>query len=318
MIEAGHKEWAMQDAMTCNHAKHGNKVKHPDPVGMPLGYMVSHKVFKPLKADVYALCHFYQLGENGDPPPLPVPHKPATRVQVCDLLKTACQHGQPNILMAHTQDSVTAVCLLHELHEVASLQHLAMEMVAEGGKEKVLFCPFCQYVGSNDMSYLNHIVIAHYDTSYGFGKCLKLAFKSRQQLKVHKKVCKGFKKKAADKLAEKPASSGMNAINPSYSTLKKKPTTTSTLPDSQMSSQMLPSSQTSSRISHTTVLTTRRKPWWQLWRSRAHLTKTPRRSVTSVTSTRARTRRRCTSPNTTRTRSNVTHASTIISSVIRS
>ena len=81
--------------------------------------------------------------------------------------------------MAHTQDSVTVVWLLCEHHEVASLWHLAMEMAVEGGKKKVSFCPFCQYMGSNDMSYLNHIVIAHYNVSYGCGKCLTLAFKSR-------------------------------------------------------------------------------------------------------------------------------------------
>ena len=48
--------------LTCDHAKHGNKAKHPDPVGVPLVYMVSSEVFEPLKADVYDLCHFYQLG----------------------------------------------------------------------------------------------------------------------------------------------------------------------------------------------------------------------------------------------------------------
>ena len=140
------------------------------------------------------------------------------------------------------------VCLLCELHEVASLWCLGMETVTEGGKKKVSFCPFCQYTDSNDMSYLNYIVIAHYDVSYRCGKCLELVFKSGQQLKVHKTVCKGFKKKAMDKLVEKLASSSVNTINPSYSTPKKKPATTSTLPDSQMSSQALPSWQTSLRM----------------------------------------------------------------------
>ena len=78
--------------MTCDHAEHGNKAKHPDPVGMPLRYMVSHEAFEPLKADVYDLCHFYQLGEKGDHHPFPVPHEPATKAQVCVLLKTAHQH----------------------------------------------------------------------------------------------------------------------------------------------------------------------------------------------------------------------------------
>ena len=151
--------------------------------------------------------------------------------------------------MAHTQDSVTVVCLLCELHKVASLWHLAMEMVEEGGKKKVLFCPFSQYAGSNNMSYLNHIVIAHYDMSYRCGKCLKLAFKSGQQLKVHKKVCKGFKKKPADKPVEKLTSSGVTTINPSSTPKKKKPATTSMLLDSKMSSQMLQSSQTGQRMS---------------------------------------------------------------------
>ena len=169
------------------------------------------------------------------------------------------------------------------------------------------------------MSYLNHTVIAHYDMSYGCGKCLKLVFKSRQQLKVHKKVCKGFKKKAADKPAEKLASNSVNAVNPSNSTLeKKKSTTTSMLPGSQTSSQMLPSSQTGSRMSLHHHPHNKEKAQWSLRRSCAHLTKMPRRSMTSVTSTLARTRRRCTSPNTTRTRSNATCVPTIISSVFRS
>ena len=59
--------------------------------------------------------------------------------------------------MAHTQDYVTMVCLLCKLHKTASLWYFVMEMVEEGVKKKVLFCPFCQHMGSNDMSYLNHI-----------------------------------------------------------------------------------------------------------------------------------------------------------------
>ena len=192
---------------------------------------------------------FLPAGGEWGPSSIPCTRKPATKVQVCDLLDTAHEHGWPNLLMAHTQDSVTMVCLLCELHKVASLWRLAMETVVEGGKKKVLFCPFCQYVGSNDISYLNHIVIAHYNANYGCGKCFKLVFKSGQQLKALKKVYKGFKKKA-NKPVEKLASSGMNTVNPSYSTPKKKKlTTTSMLPDSQMSSQTLPSLQTSLRMS---------------------------------------------------------------------
>ena len=124
-----------------------------------------------------------------------------------------------------------------------------MEMVEEGGKKKISFCPFCQYAGSYNISYLNHIIIAHYNMSFGCGKCLKLVFKSGQQLKVHKKVCKGSKKKPADKLVEKPALSGVTTINPSSTLKNKKSATTSTLLDSKMSSQMLQNSQTGQTMS---------------------------------------------------------------------
>ena len=43
--------------------------------------------------------------------------------------------------------------------------------------------------GGNDLSYLNHIIIAHYNASYGCGKCLKQAFVSSSALHNHKKVC---------------------------------------------------------------------------------------------------------------------------------
>ena len=43
--------------------------------------------------------------------------------------------------------------------------------------------------GGNDLSYLNHIIIAHYNARYGCGKCLKQAFFSSSALHTHKKVC---------------------------------------------------------------------------------------------------------------------------------
>ena len=55
---------------------------------------------------------------------------------------------------------------------------------------KLSFCPFCAYTGGwgNDLSYLNHIIIAHYNASYGCGKCLKQAFILSSTLHNHKKV----------------------------------------------------------------------------------------------------------------------------------
>ena len=53
---------------------------------------------------------------------------------------------------------------------------------------KLSFCPFCTYAGGNDLSYLNHIIIAHYNASYRCGKCLKQAFVFSLALHNHKKV----------------------------------------------------------------------------------------------------------------------------------
>ena len=54
---------------------------------------------------------------------------------------------------------------------------------------KLSFCPFCAYAGRNDLSYLNHIIITHYNASYRCRKCLKQAFVSSLALHNHKNVC---------------------------------------------------------------------------------------------------------------------------------
>ena len=73
---------------------------------------------------------------------------------------------------------------------------------------KLSFCPFCAYAGVNDLSYLNHIIIVHYNASYGCGKCLKQAFISSSALHTHRKVCLRFtSEKAARAPVGKPSSS---------------------------------------------------------------------------------------------------------------
>ena len=67
-------------------------------------------------------------------------------------------------------------------------------------------------LGGNDLSYLNHIIIAHYNASYGCGRCLKQAFISSLALHTHKKVCLGFpSRKAAGVPDGKPKSGGGNS-----------------------------------------------------------------------------------------------------------
>ena len=64
------------------------------------------------------------------------------------------------------------------------------------------------YTGANDLSYLNHIIIVHYNANYGCGKCLKQAFVSSSALHNQKKVCLGFDKKPVKGSDSKPSSGG--------------------------------------------------------------------------------------------------------------
>ena len=68
--------------------------------------------------------------------------------------------------------------------------------------------PLLRLHGGNDLLYLNHIIIAHYNASYGYGKCLKQAFVSSSALDNHKKVCIGLiPKKSTRGPGSKPISS---------------------------------------------------------------------------------------------------------------
>ena len=165
------------------------------------------QVFDSIQSDIYNLCQFYILGTTGDPPEFPTPWEPTTCGQVRDLLKLACAISWPYLIMAHSADSVTAVSLLRELHMAACLWQLQVNLWDKS--MKLSFCPFCAYAGRNDLSYLNHIIVAHYNVSYGCGKCLRQAFISSSALHTHKKVCLGFASaKTAGVLDGKPNSGG--------------------------------------------------------------------------------------------------------------
>ena len=98
----------------------------------------------------------------------------------------------------------------------------------------------------NDLLYLNHIIIAHYNASYGCGKCLKQAFVSSSALHNHKKVCiRLIPKKSTRGSGTKPSSGGGgdgSLGGPSKATPKKDGKAPAA--DSQGSSA-LPASQTS-------------------------------------------------------------------------
>ena len=74
---------------------------------------------------------------------------------------------------------------------------------------EALVLPLLHLCGGNNLSYLNHIIIAHYNASYGCGKCLKQAFISSSALHTHKKVClRHASRKATGVPDSKPSSGG--------------------------------------------------------------------------------------------------------------
>ena len=88
------------------------------------------------------------------------------------------------------------------------------------------------YSGSNDISYMNHIVCRHYHANYRCGQCLNKVFTTGQQLKAHLKVCVGLPKEDGDHTPTLP---------------EKEHTSKDPSPDSQLSPPQ--SSQGSSQVS---------------------------------------------------------------------
>ena len=169
--------------------------------------MGEHQVFDGIQSDIYDLCQFYILGTTGDPPKFPAPWEPATHGQIRDLLKLAHAISWPYLILAQSADSVTAISMLRELHTATCLQCLQVDL--QDKSVKLSFCPFCAYAGGNDLSYLNHIIIAHYNASYRCRNCLKQALVSSSALHNHKNVCLGLaSKKSAGVLDGKPSSGG--------------------------------------------------------------------------------------------------------------
>ena len=123
--------------------------------------------------------------------------------QVKDLLKSARSIGCPYMILVHSNNSVTAMSMLQELHTAACLRCLQVDLCGKSIKMS-----FCMYAGANDLSYLNHIIIVHYNASNGCWKCLKQAFVSSSALHNHKKVCLRFDKKPVKGSDSKPSSGG--------------------------------------------------------------------------------------------------------------
>ena len=123
--------------------------------------------------------------------------------QVRDLLKSARLIGHPDMILVHSTDSVTTVSMLGELHTVTCLRCLQVDLCDTS--VKMSYCPSCMYTSMNDLSYLNHIIIAHYNDSYGCGKCLKQVFMLSSALHNHRRCASGSIRNPWQVLTASPA-----------------------------------------------------------------------------------------------------------------
>ena len=104
--------------------------------------------------------------------------------------------GWPLTIVVFKGGNVTPLGLLQELHSRLTLSCIPIftpEEAKLGQKTRVSCCPICAHIVKNDNTFLNHIVICHYWSSFSCGKCLKFVASSAQQMKKHFLKCAGIK-----------------------------------------------------------------------------------------------------------------------------
>ena len=178
-----------------------------------LTYMEECGVFKPLDTIVnpLGLCRFYQT----DPQKSNVItglKSTASTCKIKHLLELAKELGWPLTIVVFEGGMVTPLGLLQELHSCLTLSHIMIHMPEEvkvGPKNCMSCCPICTYVVKNDYSFLNHIIIRHYWSSFSCGKCLEFVASSRQQMKKHFPDCKGPKKACKKRCSKGGKASGV-------------------------------------------------------------------------------------------------------------
>ena len=107
----------------------------------------------------------------------------ASTCRIKRLLELAKELGQPLTIMVFKGGMVTLLGLLQELHSCLTLSCIpdphSQKRWKWDRKTMVSCCPICAYVIKNDYTFLNHIIIGHYWSSFSCGKCLEFAVSSR-------------------------------------------------------------------------------------------------------------------------------------------
>ena len=165
-----------------------------------------HGVFKPLETidNPIGLCRFYRMSSKKSNV-LTGPKSADCTHKIHDMIKLAKGVRQPLTVIVFKGEMVTPLGLLQELHLRLTLSHIAihtLEEVKVGPKNHMSCCPICTYVVKNDYSFLNHIIIGHYWSSFSCRKCLKFMVSNGQQMKRHIPDCGKPKKECKKKCSK--------------------------------------------------------------------------------------------------------------------
>ena len=143
-------------------------------MGPPLTYMEECGVFKPLETidNPIGLCRFYRMSSKKSNV-LTGPKSADCAHKIHDMIKLAKGVRQLLTVIVFKGETVTPLGLLQELHLCLTLSHVAihtLEEVKVGPKNHMSCCPICTYVVKNDYSFLNHIIIGYYWSSFSCRK----------------------------------------------------------------------------------------------------------------------------------------------------
>ena len=160
-------------------------------------------VFKPVEAinNPMGLCRFYRMSSKMSNV-LTGPKSADCTRKIHDMIKLAKGVGRPLTVVVFKGEMVTPLGLLQELHSCLTLSCIAIHTLEEakvGPKNRMSCCPICTYMVKNDYSFLNHIIVRHYWSSFSCGKCLKFVVTNGQQMKRHIPGCGKPKKERKKK-----------------------------------------------------------------------------------------------------------------------
>ena len=135
--------------------------------------MEERGVLKPVETlnNPMGLCRFYWMSSKKSNVLTGLKSTNCAR-KTHDMVKLAKGVRQPLTVIVFEGETVTPLCQLHELHSCLTLSCITIHTLDEakvGPKNCMSCCPICTYMVKNDYSFLNHIIVRHYCSSFPSG-----------------------------------------------------------------------------------------------------------------------------------------------------